>query len=132
MKKLTACCMDPYVAILSIPYSFIWLYLSLCLDKRGPKDLSEEPHYVGDGHDHNTDYDHEAFLGKEQAETFEQLAPEEAKRRLGYIFACVRGNMGRSGCACVRVCVCVYAHAHRWGVLILPDLFIHSIGGRWS
>ena len=52
-------------------------------DKRGPKDLSDEPHYVGDGHEHNPDYDHEAFLGKEQAQTFDQLPPGEAKRRLG-------------------------------------------------
>ena len=48
-----------------------------------PKDLSDQEHYVGNGHDHNDDFDHEAFLGKEQAERFDQLAPEEAKRRLG-------------------------------------------------
>ena len=38
---------------------------------------------MGDGHDHNPDYDHDAFLGKEQAETFDQLSPDEASRRLG-------------------------------------------------
>ena len=52
---------------------------------RGPRDLSEEEHYVGDGHDHNAQYDHEAFLGKEQAERFDQLSPAEAKRRLGSV-----------------------------------------------
>lgn len=30
----------------------------------------------------NYDYDHEAFLGQDQAKTFEQLPPEESKRRL--------------------------------------------------
>lgn len=28
-------------------------------------------------------YDHEAFLGKEEATTFDQLTPEESKERLG-------------------------------------------------
>ena len=49
---------------------------------RGPKDLSNEPHYTPDA-EHNPDYDHDAFLGKEQAERFDQLSPKEAKRRLG-------------------------------------------------
>lgn len=45
------------------------------------KDLSDEEHY----HDgtHNSEYDHEAFLGKEEAKTFHDLPPAEAKRRLG-------------------------------------------------
>ena len=51
--------------------------------RRGPRNLSEDEHYPGDGHDHNAQYDHEAFLGKEQADRFDQLSPEEAKRRLG-------------------------------------------------
>ena len=51
-------------------------------DKRGPKDLSEEEHWEGD--EHNEDYDHEAFLGREDASEFDNLPPEEAKRRLGY------------------------------------------------
>ena len=37
-------------------------------------------HLVGK---HSPDYDHEAFLGKTEAERFDQLPPEEAKRRLG-------------------------------------------------
>ena len=49
---------------------------------RRPRDLSEEEHYQGDGHDHNAQYDHEAFLRKEQAERFDQLS---AKRRLGSV-----------------------------------------------
>ena len=30
-------------------------------------------------------FDHEAFLGEEEAQTFDQLSPAEAKRRLGII-----------------------------------------------
>nr|XP_028572339.1 calumenin-like [Podarcis muralis] len=43
------------------------------------QDLSDHPH------DDNQDfqYDHEAFLGKEDAKTFDQLTPEESKQRLG-------------------------------------------------
>ena len=51
--------------------------------QRGPKDLSEEQHYEGNDKEHNQEYDHEAFLGKEDADTFDKLQPEEAKRRLG-------------------------------------------------
>lgn len=53
--------------------------------KRGPKDLSDETHFAGDKRDHNSDYDHEAFLGDNEAQTFDQLPPAEAKRRLGII-----------------------------------------------
>ena len=49
----------------------------------GPRDLSEEEHY-GDGHEHNTQYDHEAFLGKEEAKKFDQLSKEDARKRLGW------------------------------------------------
>ena len=45
------------------------------------QELSDEKHYEGD--EHNTDYDHEAFLGKEESKTFDQLTPEESKERLG-------------------------------------------------
>ena len=31
------------------------------------------------------DYDHEAFLGEEQAHEFDDLTPEESQRRLGVI-----------------------------------------------
>ncbi|KAI1888173.1 hypothetical protein AGOR_G00182300 [Albula goreensis] len=33
----------------------------------------------------NFDYDHDAFLGQEEAKTFDQLTPEESKERLGKI-----------------------------------------------
>lgn len=35
------------------------------------------------GDEHNKQYDHEQFLGEDQAKTFDQLAPEESRRRLG-------------------------------------------------
>lgn len=47
-----------------------------------PQDkLSDEEHYLND--EHNPDYDHEAFLGEDEARTFDQLTPEESKERLG-------------------------------------------------
>lgn len=36
-------------------------------------------------HEGDTNYDHEAFLGPDEAKTFEQLAPEESRRRLGSV-----------------------------------------------
>lgn len=44
--------------------------------------LSNQKHF--EGHEHNADYDHEAFLG-EEAKTFDQLSPEESKKRLAII-----------------------------------------------
>lgn len=44
------------------------------------RDLSEKTHFENEHH--NPEYDHEAFLG-EEAKTFDQLPPEESKRRLG-------------------------------------------------
>ncbi|XP_074603171.1 calumenin-A-like [Brevipalpus obovatus] len=45
--------------------------------------LSDETHY-GSKNEHNTVYDHEAFLG-EQARSFENLSPEESRKRLALI-----------------------------------------------
>lgn len=41
-------------------------------------DLSDHAHNDA----HGFQYDHEAFLGKEEAKTFDQLTPEESKDRL--------------------------------------------------
>jgi len=35
--------------------------------------------------EHNPDYDHDAFLGHDQAETFDQLSPEESQEKLAII-----------------------------------------------
>ena len=47
------------------------------------EDLSDEPHYGETNEEHNTNYDHEAFLGEEDAENFSKLSPHEAKEKLG-------------------------------------------------
>ena len=56
----------------------------------GPTDLSDETHYhpaedgeEGEDGEHNVAYDHEAFLGKEEAKRFDEMEPEEARRKLG-------------------------------------------------
>ena len=45
------------------------------------KDLSEEEHFK-ESDQHNTEYDHEAFLGKDKRK-FDELTPAESKERLG-------------------------------------------------
>ncbi|XP_022909565.1 calumenin [Onthophagus taurus] len=47
------------------------------------RELSSQEHF-NEEEQHNAQYDHEAFLGDE-AKTFDQLPPEESKRRLGLI-----------------------------------------------
>ncbi|XP_050407914.1 calumenin-A isoform X1 [Patella vulgata] len=54
------------------------------------KSLSDASHSE-DG-EHNNDYDHEAFLGKEERQTFDQLSPEESRDRLGKIFEKIDKN----------------------------------------
>lgn len=44
-------------------------------------ELSAAKHFQNDAH--NTQYDHEAFLGEDEAKSFDDLAPEESQRRLG-------------------------------------------------
>jgi len=39
--------------------------------------------------EHNPHYDHEAFLGEEQAHEFDTLTPAESKRRLGSVVTSV-------------------------------------------
>jgi calumenin len=39
--------------------------------------------HMGSHDEHNKQFDHEQFLGEDQAKTFDQLAPEESRRRLG-------------------------------------------------
>jgi hypothetical protein len=49
-------------------------------DRVFDRELSDKEHFQNEHH--NPQYDHEAFLG-EEAKTFDQLPPEESKRRLG-------------------------------------------------
>ena len=53
--------------------------------------LSDKQHFDGD-HVHDYDYDHEAFLGKDEAREFDQLTPEESKGRLGKIVDRIDSN----------------------------------------
>lgn len=46
--------------------------------------LSDKEH--GEGDTHNPDYDHDAFLGPDDAKEFDELSPEESKERLGKIY----------------------------------------------
>lgn len=41
--------------------------------------------HIGGGEEHSKQYDHEQFLGEDQAKSFDQLTPEESRRRLGYV-----------------------------------------------
>lgn len=45
--------------------------------------LSDKEHFTNE--EHNADYDHEAFMGREEAHEYEDLSPEESKERLGKI-----------------------------------------------
>ncbi|GFR92887.1 calumenin [Elysia marginata] len=47
------------------------------------KSLSDLDHELHG--EHNREYDHDAFLGHDEAQTFDQLSPEESKKRLGKI-----------------------------------------------
>merc|ERR1711915_850984 len=70
------------LSTLSIMQStFILLLLCLCISSKPEhgKPLSDKEH-----DDSNHEYDHEAFLGDE-AKEFDELTPEESKRRLGMI-----------------------------------------------
>ena len=44
--------------------------------------FTDQEHY-NPQREHNPEYDHEAFLGEEQAHEFNKLSPRESKRRLG-------------------------------------------------
>ncbi|XP_059484453.1 calumenin [Neocloeon triangulifer] len=48
-------------------------------------DLSHKEHYPNE-EAHNVEYDHEAFLGPDEAKSFDQLSPEESRKRLGVIY----------------------------------------------
>jgi len=58
----------------------------------GPKDrvLNTDPDLSGEKHfdheEHNPEYDHEAFLGKDEAKEFDELSAEESQERLGKLF----------------------------------------------
>lgn len=53
--------------------------------------MSDEEHY-NENDLHNSDYDHEAFLGEHEAKHFDDLSPEESKKRLGKIVDKIDSN----------------------------------------
>ena len=53
-----------------------------------PPGHNENEHYKGGEHDKN--YDHEAFLGKDTAHEFDSLSPEKSKERLAYVRAAAK------------------------------------------
>ena len=57
--------------------------------KRVLDPLAEDQHYVNS--EHNREYDHKAFLG-EEADDFDELSPEESKRRLALIVDKIDSN----------------------------------------
>jgi len=50
--------------------------------------LSGEKHF--EGSEHNPEYDHEAFVGREEAKEFDELTPEESQKRLGLVLTICR------------------------------------------
>lgn len=48
----------------------------------GDHKLSDQEHYK-EGSEHEPKFDHEAFLGKEESQQYDQLTPEKSKERLG-------------------------------------------------
>lgn len=85
--------MVPLVMRYSLVLCLLQLSLTIAIHKdihdkvHSTQPLSDKTHYenVEDDEDqsvHNVDYDHEAFLGKETAKTFDQLSPAESKERL--------------------------------------------------
>ncbi|XP_006633281.2 calumenin-A isoform X1 [Lepisosteus oculatus] len=76
------------------------LYLAFCVvcAVSKPTDKKERVHHdpkLSDKeHDdtENFDYDHDAFLGANEAKSFEQLTPEESKERLGMIVDQIDAN----------------------------------------
>ena len=57
----------------------------------GDRKLSDKEHLEGDHHG-DYDYDHDAFLGVDEAREFDQLPPEESKARLGKIVDRIDSN----------------------------------------
>ena len=86
---------------------FLWLAVSLqaktasvdskhhgserVLRERAERKLSDKEHIEGDHHG-DYDYDHDAFLGVDEAREFDQLPPEESKARLGKIVDRIDSN----------------------------------------
>jgi len=59
--------------------------------------FSPKDHHHGHGEEHDNSFDHEAILGsKAEAEEFDELSPEEAKRRLYVLLGKMDRNQDES------------------------------------
>merc|ERR1712168_328982 len=65
--------------------------------KREHDGMSDEEHEIGEDHHHNPDYDHEAFLGKDEADEYDKLSPEESKEKLANLFTQVDEMVASDG-----------------------------------
>ncbi|KAM8821499.1 calumenin isoform 1-T1 [Eudromia elegans] len=76
---------------MSIPQLLLCLSLSMVCISSKPTEKKERVHHEAQLSDkvhddaQSFDYDHDAFLGADEAKTFDQLTPEESKERLGVI-----------------------------------------------
>ena len=65
---------------------FVWLSLAgLAYSAVAPKKDRVLDHTLSDKEPGSKDYDHDAFIGSEEAKAFDQLPPDESRRRLGVI-----------------------------------------------
>lgn len=101
-NSLASCGAEIFSRNMARPFSVVCVCLCLFLVYARPpeakgekksrvydKELSEEEHFKAEGEglpgeneEHNIEYDHEAFLGKDKRK-FDELTPEESKERLG-------------------------------------------------
>lgn len=74
--------------VLGLAMSYTAFILVLCttcvLAGVTKKDRVVDSH-LSDKEPGTEDYDHEAFVGKVEAEEYKELSPEESKRRLAYV-----------------------------------------------
>lgn len=88
-------------------YRFMWMLLTVCITRSislavpNPahksrvidKPLSDKQHFNGKDHnEHNVEFDHDAFLGKEEAKKFDSMSPTESQEQLRLIFVKIDKN----------------------------------------
>jgi len=80
---------------MSVTFINFFLFLKLIIHVHTHQDhdhgISDAEHYQ-QGSEHNTDYDHDAFLGKGHGHDFDRYEPEEAKKRLRLMIGKVDTN----------------------------------------
>lgn len=70
-------------------------------------DLSDHVHDDA----HGFQYDHEAFLGKEEAKTFDQLTPEESKDKLAWVFQNLHFSLANQTSVAAGIENCLLQHS---------------------